>query len=249
MRAWQIFVVGTAILIAALLFPVFQSSLPAAVAVGLIVVVLFGFLLRPRKEAFILKTTVSFFDALGRRCIQNDQIAVKIELIRLWMLFIPTFAAVAFLIAQSVHESRWALDLLDDLPSNALLLMLIWRAGIILCVFVVAIISTWISERWVLRDANACSARSYSVYAGRINYAFLDPKGEFYGGDGVLLGGKQPLQLATIVLYRVDRPEFNKLGMGCMFHKLVIVGHGVNDLDKETVKRLRRAEALKAAAG
>ncbi len=217
--------------------------------VALPVVVLFGFVLRPRKEAFILKTTVIFFDALGRRCLQNDQIAVKIELIRLWMLFIPTFAAVAFLIAQSVHESRWALDLLDRLPPNAFLLMLIWRGGIILCVSVVAIISTWISERWVLRDANAGSVRSYSVHAGRLNYAFLDPKEEFYGGDGVLFGGKQPLQRSTIVPYRVDKPEFNKLGMGCLFHKLVIVSHGVNDLDKATVRRLRLAAALEPPAG
>jgi hypothetical protein len=32
--------------------------------------------------------------------IEHDQIVVRVELSRLWLLFIPTFAAVAFLLAR-----------------------------------------------------------------------------------------------------------------------------------------------------
>jgi hypothetical protein len=250
MRAWQIFAVGTAGLFVACLLPVFGSLLPCGIALGLVAIVLLGFLLRPRNEVFILKTTVRFYDLSGLPCVQHNQIAVKVELVRLWLLFGPTSAAVAFLVAWSGPVSAWSVKVVDYLPSNAFLLMLIFRLGVILCVAVMAIISAWITERWVLRDANACSARTLACKGAHVSYAFMDPDGEFYGGDAIVLAGRQSLELATIVLYRAGKPEVNKISMGCLFHKLVIAGQGITDLDQDTVKaRFRLFRVVKGWAG
>ena len=40
--------------------------------------------------------------------------------------------------------------------------------------------------------------------------------------------------LATIVFHNVRKPELNKIAMGFLFHRLMILGRGVTDLDKQT---------------
>jgi hypothetical protein len=99
---------------------------------------------------------------------------------------------------------------------------------------VIGLLSTWVSERWVLRDADACSADSVSHMAGRLLYSFRNRAGEYYGGEGFPLGLVRSRQLATIVLYNVSRPDFSKIAICCLFHRLVIVGRGLNDLDEAT---------------
>ena len=37
-----------------------------------------------------------------------------------------------------------------------------------------------------------------------------------------------------IVLYNVSRPDVSKIAICCLFHRLVIVGRGLNDLDEAT---------------
>ena len=59
--------------------------------------------------------------------------------------------------------------------------------------------------------------------------------GEYYGGSCFCLYiGVQRSELATIVFYNVRKPEFNKIAMGFLFHRLTILGRGVTDLDKQT---------------
>ena len=107
---------------------------------------------------------------------------------------------------------------------------------------VLLLTAAWIQERWVMRDAEACSARSFSISqaqigrAGRVSYLFMGEHGEYYGGDCfcLYLGLVQPHELATIVFYNVRKPELNKISMGFLFHRLVILGRGVTDLDKQT---------------
>jgi len=48
-----------------------------------------------------------------------------------------------------------------------------------------------------------------------------------------------PLELETIVFHNVRAPELNKIAMGFLFHRLVILGRGVTDLDKQTVTTQR----------
>ena len=95
-----------------------------------------------------------------------------------------------------------------------------------------------------MRDAEACSARSFSISqaqvgrAGRVSYLFMGERGEYYGGDCfcVYLGLVQPRELATIVFHNVRKPELNKIAMSFLFHRLIILGRGVTDLDKQTAE-------------
>jgi hypothetical protein len=63
----------------------------------------------------------------------------------------------------------------------------------------------------------------------------VDEHGEYYGGYSFYFGLVHPLQLATIVFHNVKNPEVNRITMSFLFHRLIILGHGVTDLDKQTV--------------
>jgi hypothetical protein len=41
-------------------------------------------------------------------------------------------------------------------------------------------------------------------------------------------------ELASIAFHNVRTPELNRIAMGFLFHRLIILGRGVADLDKET---------------
>jgi hypothetical protein len=63
----------------------------------------------------------------------------------------------------------------------------------------------------------------------------VDEQGEYYGGYNFYVGLVHPLQLATIVLHNVKKPEVNRIAMSFLFHRLIILGHGVTELDQQTV--------------
>jgi hypothetical protein len=44
-----------------------------------------------------------------------------------------------------------------------------------------------------------------------------------------------PRELTTIVFYNMGKPEWNKIAMGLLFHRLIILGRGVTDSDEQTV--------------
>jgi hypothetical protein len=111
-------------------------------------------------------------------------------------------------------------------------------------VLVVGIIATWLSERWVLRDAEACSADTVSPLAGRLLYSFIDREGEYSGGECFPFALQRSAKLARIVFYKVSKPELNKMAMGCLFHRVVIVARGLTELDAQTVAAgMRQPEA------
>jgi hypothetical protein len=58
--------------------------------------------------------------------------------------------------------------------------------------------------------------------------------GEYYGGYCYHFGLVRPMQLATIVFHNARKPELNKIAMGFLFHRPIILGRGVTDLDKQT---------------
>ena len=235
MKAWQIFVVGVAVLVAALLLPSYEAILAGLAAIALVAVVVAGFLLRPRKEIFYLRTTLVISEPDFPLSVEHDRVAVRVELARLWLLFLPTFAAVAFFIVTSARGTTWNFDLFDN--------FLFWQGGSYFTVLgiralditVVGLLSAWVSERWVLRDAEACSADSVSIIASRLRYSFRDRLGEYYGGEGFPFASVRSPKLGRIVLYRASKPELNKIAMACLFHRLVIVGRGLTDLDEATV--------------
>jgi hypothetical protein len=231
-KAWQMFVIGVAVLLAALLLPSYEAVLAGVTAVAMLAVIIAGFVLRPRKEVFCLRTTQVLPEPDQLISVEHDLIAVRVELARLWLLFPLTMAAIAFLIITSTRGTTWKFRFLDRFWEMSSYPILIVRMFLVL---VIAILSTWVSERWVLRDAEACSADSVSMMAGRLLYSFRDGAGEYYGGEGFPFDLVRSMQLRRIVFYRGSNPQLNKIAMACLFHRVVIVGRGLTDLDSATV--------------
>jgi hypothetical protein len=232
MKSWQIFAVGTAAAIAAYLLPAYESFLAGLAAIILVASVVAGFILRPRRDVFYLRTTLVLREPDHLVSVEHDRVAIRVELARLWLLFLPTFGGLAFLIVTSAKNVLWQFSILNFLgePSNPVLL------GIrFFLVLVIGIIATWLSERWVLRDAAACSADTVTNLSGRLLYSFKDRGGGYYGGDCFPFALQRSAKLARIVFYNVSRPELNKIVMGCLFHRVVIIGRGLTDLDAQTV--------------
>ncbi|MGH9738546.1 MAG: hypothetical protein ACRD4X_08140 [Candidatus Acidiferrales bacterium] len=86
-----------------------------------------------------------------------------------------------------------------------------------------------------MRDAEACSARSYTLGKWSVSYLFMGEGGEYYGGHSRNFGLVRSIELATVVFYNIRKPEVNKIAMGFLFHRLVVLGRGVTDLDEQTV--------------
>ncbi len=237
MKPWQIFLVGTIATVALFSFHAYESALAGMVAVAIVLAVVVGFCLLPRKDVFYLRTTVQIPDPDYAVAVEHDRIAVRVELARLWLLFIPTFAAVAFLLVTYTKGITWKFSLIDSGFVNWLNLgpypVLQFFRFIVLGDF--ALLTAWISECWVLRDASACGAGFVHRNGKRIMYSFQDPQGDYFGGQGIPLGPTRSPQLRTIVLYRTGKPHLNKLAMCCLFHRLVIIGRGLTDLDEATV--------------
>jgi hypothetical protein len=195
---------------------------------------------------FYLRTTLVVSEPDYPLSVEHDCIAVRVELVRLWLLFLPTFAAVAFLLVTFAKGTTWKFSLLDRF----------WEAGsypIFLGirafqVIVVGLLSTWVCERWVLRDADACSAASVSMMASHPSYSFKDRCGEYYGGEGFPFALVRSSQLARIVFYRSSKPQLNKISSGCLFHRLAIVGRGVTGLGRGDCSHAFRQSATRLAA-
>lgn len=163
---------------------------------------------------------------------------MRVELVRLWLLFVPTFLAVAVL-AFFAANGLMKFSFLNWIFSSQYIqdAVFFWQYPPLLVLF---LLSTWIGERRVMRDARACSARLIRTSraqfrpVGRVSYAFLGEHGKYYGGCCWRFGMVQPRELATIVFHDVRTPKLNKIAMGFLFHRLIILGHGVTDLDKQT---------------
>jgi hypothetical protein len=230
----KILIVAVWITAGVLLFTPYEAVLETILALLLIAAVIAGFLLHPRKDVFYVRTTVRLSDADQNQTLEHDLLAVKIELMRLWLLFVPTFLALAFLVVSAADGILWNLSFLNKIFSTKYAFVALYCSHW-MPLIVLILLWTWIRERWVIRDAEACSATSFSVNGRRVSYTFRGERGEYCGGDCVYVGLVKPLQLATIVFYNDRKPELNKIAMGLLFHRLTIFGRGVTDLDKQTL--------------
>ena len=235
--SWILFL-GLAMLTAIFLTTPYESVLEVVLAVAFVAAVVVGFLLHPRRDVFYVRTTIGIRDTDRRPILEHDYLAVKVEVTRLWLLFLPTLLAVGFLVVSAANGSLWKFSFLNRIVSSkyAPFALVTWHLP---SVFVLVLLSSWISERWVMRDAEACSARSYSVTHRSVAYLFMGERGEYYGGHCYYFGLVRPMQLATIVFHNARKPELNKIAMGFLFHRMVILGRGVTELDKQTVKAQR----------
>jgi hypothetical protein len=229
MKTWQIFAIGVAGLILVLFLPKYEPMIAALSSVVIVAAVVAGFLARPRREVFYV-STITFFDEIDLLALEHDLIAVRIEVVRLWLLFLLTILAVGFLVVTATKGTTWKFSLLDlDLIKDPyffgnLFVMVVW-----------AILSAWVSERWVLRNAEVCRANSVSLPPKQVVYSFVDGTGAYYGGYAYRFPFVRSPQLASLVLYDLRKPQINKIAMGCLFHRPVIIGRGLAELDEATV--------------
>jgi hypothetical protein len=235
----RIVFVGVFVLAGVLLFTPYEPFLEGVIALVIIAAAVAGFSMHPRREVFYVRTSVRLMDADKNKALEQDFLAVKVELARLWLLFVPTFLAVAFLVffaAGGPMKFSFFNWIFSSPYAYAPIVFLQYPPLLVL-----VLLSVWIGERRVMRDAEARSARSFcfSNSAGgriaRVSYLFMGDHGEYYGGDCLHFGLVHPSEIATIVFHNVRTPEPNKIAMGFLFHRLIILGRGVTDLDKHTI--------------
>lgn len=232
-----IVIVAVGWLAAALLFTPLEAYFEGFLALGIIAAAMAGFLIHPRREVFYIRTAVRLIDPDGNQALEQDFLAVRAELGRLWLLFMPTFLAAAILVFFAsggptkfsylnwIFSSQYAYLVVPFCEYPPLLvLVLLWE---------------WLDERRVLRNAEACAATSFSIsparirWIGRVSYAFRGERGEYYGGVCSYFGFTHPPELASIVFHNVRKPELNKIAVGFLFHRFTIMGRGLTDLDKQ----------------
>jgi hypothetical protein len=81
-----------------LLFSPYEAFLEGFIALVIVAAVVVGFLMYPRREVFYVRTSIGLVLSDGNRALEHDLLAVRVELTRLWLLFVPTFLAVASLV-------------------------------------------------------------------------------------------------------------------------------------------------------
>lgn len=225
-----------------LLFTPYEAFLEGAIAVAILAAAATGFAMHPRREVFYVRTAVRRLDADRNHTLERDLLAVKVELTRLGLLFVPTFLAVAVLVffaAAGPVKFSYLNWVFGRMFSSQYAFM-----AMSFCIYppllVLLLLSVWIDERRVMRDAEACSARSFSLsrarvkHFGQVAYLFMGEHGEYFGGYSLYFGLVQPYELATIVFHNVRNPEINKIAMGFLFHRLTVSGRGLTDLDHQT---------------
>lgn len=233
MRSLVILVVGAAVFTFALFLPSLEPAAEAAAAIAFVAAVAYGFALHPQKDVFYIRTTMRMRDLDRNLMIDHDQLAVRVETARLWLLFIPTALAVAFLVITSANGTIWHFSLAETFVHSdavgiayAVLRAPIYAVGLGLWI--------WITERRALRNAEACSARSYQISNARIGFQFVTEEGKYGGGDDFYFGLAKPREVATLVFYDVNDIDRCKIGMSFLFHKVLLLGRGLTDLDRET---------------
>ena len=75
-----------------------RPFLEGLIALAIVTAAVVGFLMHPRREVFCVRTSVRLVAPDWSQAIEKDLMAVRVELARLWLLFVPTLLAVAFLV-------------------------------------------------------------------------------------------------------------------------------------------------------
>lgn len=226
MKGWQFCALGFAAL--GVFFLVYGLGLlsTAAVAILVLVAVGAGFSIRPKREVFRVQTKAYALGPGGQRQLQNTDMVVSLEVQRLWLLFIPTFSATAFLILlltnrQLVDSAVAWLQAFSDLGYQPSALLL--YGAIVSGYAVLGIVSRWMGERWMLYNAAATGAASLIRQGPHLNYHFKDSRQGYYGGTCSMMRKVPASPLSVVVLYREENPELNRLAIACVFHRLVVV--------------------------
>jgi hypothetical protein len=232
-NSMRIFAIGAALMALTLLMPGYEPLLEALAAIGFVVMIAFGFALHPRKDVFYIRTSTQSRDLDHNLLVEHDQLAVRVEPARLWILFLPTFLCVAFLVVSAAQGAFWKASIMNRVFAD------FGPWPVMMCRLPIFLIGgalwVWLTERRALRDADACSASSVKVRDGRVTYQFRDSRGGYGGGDDLFFGLVRPPVVARLVFYNVTNPDVSKIGMGLLFHRVIIMGRGLTELDHSTV--------------
>lgn len=235
MKPWQFLPIGIVALLAVLLLPFYEGYIAGAAAVLIVAAVFVGFCFQPQQNFYRVHTKAKRVAIGGGKVREHDLLAVKVELSRLWLLFIPTISSVCFLVVTAARGTTWNFGLLERLNSTGMYNYLFLRATGTILFITFGLLSAWLSERWVLRDVIATYAISASVQNGRLGYVFLNKEGSYYGGSTFPFGTAEPA-VAKIVFYCEKNPERNKIAGGFLFHRVIVLGRGLTDLDFEATE-------------
>jgi hypothetical protein len=77
------------------LFTPYEAFVEVSVALAIFLAVVVGFLIHPRRDIYYVRTSVRLIDPDRRETLEHDFLAVRVELVRLWLLFVPTSLSVA----------------------------------------------------------------------------------------------------------------------------------------------------------
>ena len=228
---------GLGLLAVMLLFTPYEAVLETMLAIAFVAAVIAGFAMRQTKDVYYLKTRTLRWRIGQAPTSEHDYVAIRLELVRLWLLFIPTMFAVGFLVISSARGKFAAASFLNRLAGTSILYpasLSLAQLLAYLSIVVAMILFFWVSERRALRNVEACSAVHHARRGWTVGYQFRDEKGAYCGGDCVHFGLVRPQELATIVFYEAARPERSRIAMGLLFHQPMVIGRGVTDLDAET---------------
>jgi hypothetical protein len=235
---------GLALLAVMLLFTPYEAVLESVIAVAFVAAVIAGFAMQQSKDVYYLKTRTLRPRAGEAATPEHDYVAIRLELVRLWLLFIPTMFAVSFMVISSARGKFAGESFLNRIAGSSVLHPASFSLAqpiAYLSIAVGMVLFFWLSERRALRNVEACSASHYARKGWTIGYQFRDEKNAYCGGDCVFFGLVRPQELAAIVFYEAARPERSRIAMGLLFHRPVVIGRGITELDKDTAAAHARA--------
>lgn len=225
---------GAIAMVLVLLLPSIEPAVEALLAIAFVSAVAYGFALHPRRDVFYIRTTTSRGDLDRNLVVEHDQLAVRVETTRLWLLFMLTSLAVGFLVVTGANGTLWKFSFLAIFSAPGLDWDILWPMGAALYLMGV-VFGIWVGERRVLQDAEACSARSVKIVYRRVTFQFNYQNGDYGGGDDLYFAFVRPYEAAALVFYNVNKRELCKIGMSFLFHRVVIIGRGLTDFDHQSV--------------
>jgi hypothetical protein len=121
--------------------------------------------MRQTKDVYYLKTRTLRWRFGQAPTSEHDYVAIRLELVRLWLLFIPTMFAVGFLVISSARGKFAAASFLNRLAGTSILYpasLSLAQLLAYLSIVVAMILFFWVSERRALRNVEACSAAHHA---------------------------------------------------------------------------------------
>jgi hypothetical protein len=233
-KPWQIFTLGIIGLLGALsLVPFLESAgalVAVLIAVVMIAVVIAGFSFVPDRDSWqVWVTRYSYAEGEDDIDVFSTQepIAIRVDVARLWLLYLPTVLACAFLVLTALR-GLVPFDITTHLSYPVLLAIRWGVAGVWL------LLASWIYERWLLRRAEATQAQGEEESYGQdhiVSYYFVVGE-SYYGGWSVpLFSYHNEPALAQVVIHSRNAPDRNRLVRAFLFHRFQIAGRGVQDLE------------------